>query len=109
MPFFDQHETLFKAVPTLHAWLRHNKHLRNVVLQGLDLREAGINWQQLDIYRTAFLGCFLSEDDERYLLSQGAYFYPAHPDLPYQPFRKGLYTWQELMDGYDRKTTTAPI
>ncbi|MEM6724089.1 MAG: hypothetical protein AAF598_08625 [Bacteroidota bacterium] len=101
MPFFDQHETIFKDLDTLLAWLRHNKSLQNAVLQAIDLRSSGINWQQLNIDRTAFLGCFLSEEDERFLIGQGAYFYPAHPNLPYQPFRKGLYTWQELMDGYD--------
>ena len=75
--------------------------LTNCVLQGLELKKAKLKWATVTLEDTYFLGCkFPSDKVELDLRQRGAHIFPAFPDLPYNPYRHDLYTWQELMDGY---------
>jgi predicted Rossmann-fold nucleotide-binding protein len=74
----------------------------------IDLTHAGINWDEYSLNSTVFLGCTFSEEDEIVIRKKGGIIYPSIEGLPFNPYRKGLYTWEELMDGYsfenDRST-----
>lgn len=74
----------------------------------VDLNDAGINWNDCSVTKTVFLGCRFSEEDEMLVRKKGGIIYPVIDGLPYNPYRKSLYTWQELMEGYsfgnDRST-----
>ena len=78
----------------------NGRSLKNCTLRAIDFTNAGIDWQAWEITETTFLGCTLPIEDEILLRRRGAYLYPAPSDLPYDPFRSELYTWQELMHGY---------
>ncbi len=76
--------------------------LRGVLLRGLDL--SGDEDDRL--LRTALdgavlLGCALSPGTARRAEAAGALVFPAIPDLPYQVYRTGLYTPEELFEGFD--------
>lgn len=72
--------------------------LANCTLQGLDLRPEQQDWSQYQMDNTAFLGCKMSLEAEMQLRQLGAHIYPPPlRPLPYDPFRKSLYTWQELV------------
>jgi predicted Rossmann-fold nucleotide-binding protein len=45
----------------------------------------------------------MTEETELLLRKKGAVIYQKIVGLPYNPYRKELYTWQELMGGYDIK------
>ena len=76
---------------------RHS--LRNCTLQAMDLEGKQIDWTAYEIDNTAFLGCGLSLEEEVQLRKLGAQIYPPPTRrLPYDPFRKWLYTWEELME-----------
>jgi predicted Rossmann-fold nucleotide-binding protein len=79
------------------------KHcLNNKALQGLDLSRFQINWEKIDVKDTLFLGCkFANVEDECIVKCRGAYVFPRFEGLPYNPYRAKLYTWQELMEGYN--------
>ena len=79
--------------------LSGRKDLRNCTMQGLNLSDDSIEWKDCQIENTAFLGCDLPLETEVLLRKMGAHIYPspAKP-LPYDPFRKALYTWQELTE-----------
>lgn len=88
-------------IETLEELHRQGASLRDGVLQDLDLREANVDWAQVDVEGAVFLGCtFAGEEDPARLLRRGALIFPRLPDLPYNPYRSCLYTWRELLEGF---------
>lgn len=82
--------------------LGYQYSLSNKAIQGLDLRRLHIDWEKVNLEDTIFLGCtFASLEDEFTARRRGAYIFPQLEGLPYNPYRSKLYTWQELMQGYD--------
>jgi predicted Rossmann-fold nucleotide-binding protein len=72
----------------------------DITFVNIDLTNAGITWKDCSFDNTLFLGCAFSEEDEIVIRKKGGVIYPVIEGLPYNPYRKGLYTWQELMEGY---------
>lgn len=85
-----------------NEWLLGDeKDLKNTTIVDLDLREVSIKWENLKIDgSTLFIGCQLTLEEEILLRKRGANLLNAPTTLPYQPLRRGLYAWQELMEGY---------
>src|SRR5690606_19113616 len=77
--------------------LAQTNDISNKVIQNLDFTNEKIEWDELETCKTTFLGCDFKKDDAVKLISGGAFVYPKFSDLPYNPHRLGLYTWQELM------------
>ncbi|MFC1616427.1 LOG family protein [Patescibacteria group bacterium] len=92
---------LIKEVKSITELLEHGDTLLNLTLQNLDLRETKVDWKGVKLANTTFLGCDIDIEDELVLREKGAVIYPKIVGLPYNPYRKSLYTWQELMEGYD--------
>ncbi|PIE33685.1 hypothetical protein CSA56_10840 [candidate division KSB3 bacterium] len=91
-----------REIESIKELLSQKNSLKHAAIQGLDLSETSIDWKSLNLEGTIFLGCtFASVDDEWLVRSRGASVFPAFANLPYNPYRSKLYTWQELMDGYD--------
>lgn len=72
-------------------------YLRRKVFQNLNFIDKEVNWEELKVKSATFLGCEFKKEDAIYLISNGALLYPKFSDLPYNPHRVDLYTWQELM------------
>lgn len=89
-----------KSIKSLNAFLEQRGSLANCTLVDLDFTANVVDWMPVQIEHTTFLGCALGSVDEMILREKGAFIYPRHPDLAYNPYRKTLYTWQELMEGY---------
>ena len=87
-------------IQTFGEFLRNGQSLKNCTLQGLDFSNMQVNWTQMEIEETIFLGCTMSLKEEIQLRQKGAYIYQAPENLPYQPFRSQLYDWRELMQGF---------
>jgi predicted Rossmann-fold nucleotide-binding protein len=82
--------------------LAQRNSLSNKAIQGLNLSKLIIDWGAVDLQGTIFLGCkFAKPEDEYTVKCQGAYVFPQIDGLPYNPYRAKLYTWQELMEGYN--------
>lgn len=95
----QERETMIKSwVPGLIS----DDHLsfRDYTFQEIDFRPYDIKWSDHEISNTTFLGCMLKEKDEISLMKRGAFIYKAPQNLPYNPFRKDLYSYTELMEGY---------
>lgn len=92
-----------KEIESLDAFFALGKNLKYCTIQNLDFRESKINWQAMECENTAFLGCrFATLNDEFALRRNGALIYQPQDGLPYNPFRKKLYTWQELLAGHEK-------
>ena len=77
-----------------------------VVVQGLDLRGPSFTKTIVDQTwaRVTFLGCRLDDRAERHAIGTGATIFPPFDDIPYDPYRGGLYTTAELArDDLDRR------
>ena len=75
--------------------------LTNKVIQDVNFTTQKINWEDYNLSNTTFLGCNFKQNEAINLIERGAFVYPKFKDLPYNPYRSKLYTWQELMEGYD--------
>lgn len=95
------HKSRHTEIESLHHF-RKQKDLARCVVQGLDLSTEEIDWQGLEVNGCVFLGCrFPHAGIEAGLIERGASLFPRFPNLPYHPYRSSLYTWHELMEGYD--------
>ncbi|MDY0091877.1 MAG: hypothetical protein RBT80_04180 [Candidatus Vecturithrix sp.] len=95
---------IITEIESIAQLIEYQHSLSNKAIQGLDLRMLHIDWDNVNLEETIFLGCtFASLEDECTARRRGAYIFPQLEDLPYNPYRSKLYTWQELMQGYDPK------
>lgn len=79
-------------------------HLRDAVVQGLDLRTDGMGAavRSVSAENACFLGCKLTPDVERHIQATGGVIFPAFVGIPFNAYRASLYTPEELVEGYDR-------
>lgn len=92
---------LIKEIESVEDLLKNGDSFLNLTIQSLDLRKVDIDWANVKIANTTFLGCEMSRETELILKKKGAILYPKIVGLPYDPYRKELYTWNELLDNYD--------
>lgn len=76
--------------------------LAGCYLQALDLTARGQVLLTADVNRAVFLGCTFADGVEPAIEARGALVFPSLPDLPFQPYRTGLYRPDELYAGLDR-------
>jgi predicted Rossmann-fold nucleotide-binding protein len=85
----------------LAALLASNAPLSDVVLRGFDLRAHAAELVTRDLRGAVLLGCELEPADLARAVLAGALVFPALEGLPYEPWRTGLYTPDELFGGFD--------
>lgn len=83
------------------AFVGEQQNLRHCTIQDVDLGGLDIDWNTLELQSTNFLGCEIDDQDAALIRTRGGFIYPKIPGLPYNPYRKSLYHWRELMKGYD--------
>lgn len=93
----EQHEVFLSSVEELKQHLTNGGTLDHCTIQGVDLESVEIPWDQLACHELTLIGCDLPEWLETYLRKKNAMIFPGIDTLPYEPFRSGLYSWQELM------------
>ena len=102
MNYSHSYSEVITEIESITQLLGYQYSLSNKAIQGLDLRRLHIDWTKVNLQDTIFLGCtFASLEDEFTVRRRGAYIFPQLEGLPYNPYRSKLYTWQELMQGYD--------
>lgn len=75
--------------------------LKDIVFQGLDLREYSPRLRELSLSGCVFLGCQVDAPLAGHLALQGCLFMPPIHNKPYQPFRTQLYQVEELYQHFD--------
>lgn len=91
-------------IDQLAAFLEREHDLKDCVVQGLDLGEVDVNWESVQLAGAVFLGCrYPSLIFQERLREAGALIFPRLPRLPFNPYRPGLYTRDELMDGWSEE------
>ncbi len=91
-------------IDQLEEFLEREHDLKDCVVQGLDLGEVDVNWESIQLAGAVFLGCrYPSLIFQERLREAGALIFPRLPRLPYNPYRPGLYTREELMNGWSEK------
>lgn len=91
-----------ETLPDFDDHIRINASLAGCYLQSLDLRERGSVLARVAVSRAVFLGCHFAEGAEADLERRGALIFPQLPDLPFDPYRAGLYTADELYSGLEQ-------
>lgn len=76
--------------------------LAGCAVQSLDLRELADQLRSTDMTGAIFLGCRFAPGSEAEVETRGALVFPSLPDLPFNPYRGGLYSAAELYAGLDR-------
>ena len=96
--------SIFREIDSLKRLEGGVVNLNCSAVQGLDLREAGIDWERLECEGAIFLGCQFPPDLSICdLQEKGALIFPNFGDLPFNPYRPELYTREELMEGWTKE------
>lgn len=85
-----------ESLAEFDAHVAENGSLTETYVQSLDLTERGSELLALDVHRAVFLGCHFAPGVESHLRAGGALVFPTLPDLPFNPYRSGLYSPEEL-------------
>lgn len=80
-----------ESLDQLDERLASGKGLAECSLQSLDLTGHGEALLAADVTRAMFLGCDFGPGVEHALERRGALVFPTLPDLPFNPYRSGLY------------------
>lgn len=91
-------------INSLKAWknfTKESKDLTNLVIQGINFKNENVDWSQFKYENTTFLSCAFNRNQATEVISYGAIVYPKFKNLPYNPNRNSLYSYQELLDGYN--------
>jgi len=81
-------------------FINHSYDLTNKVIQDVNFYTKNTEWEKFILNNTSFLGCNFKQEEVIPLIERGAFVYPKFKSLPYNPYRGKLYSWQELMEGY---------
>ena len=93
--------SIVREIDSLDRLIRQGSHLNCAVVQGMDLREVDLPWDELECEGAVFLGClFPNSVSVCDLLGKGALVFPHFSGLPYNPYRPELYSREELMEGW---------
>lgn len=93
-------ENCLKTIASIEALVAAEKSLKDTVIQNVNISACGIDWAEVEIDNTTFMGCKMTIEDEINLRRKGAYLYLHPMDEVFQPYRNNLYTWRELMEGW---------
>jgi len=91
-----------ESLPAFDAHLAATGRLADCYVQSLDLTERSAALADADVTGAVFLGCRLQPGAEADLELRGALVFPTLPDLPFNPYRSGLYSAIELYAGLER-------
>lgn len=83
------------------AWVDAGQSLAGCHVQSVDLRGMAPALLTAGVAGAILLGCELDPGAEGLLVDAGALVFPRLPDLPFDPYRAGLYTPDELYAGLD--------
>ena len=97
-----------ETLAELDAHLAAEGTLRGCALQDLDLTGRERALAGADVHNTLVLGCRLSASAADALVRRGALVFPRLPDVPFDAYRAGLYTADELYRGLERGYPTTP-
>lgn len=75
--------------------------LEGTYVQSVDLTARGADLLAAGVKGAVFLGCALDPGVDRQLVDAGALVFPRLPDLPFDPYRAGVYRPEELYAGLE--------
>lgn len=93
--------TELESLAALDAWLGSGRSLTGTYVQSVDLRGLAPALLAAGVSGAIFLGCELDAGIEGQLVEAGALVFPRLPDLPFDPYRAGLYSPEELYAGLE--------
>ena len=100
MRFKKPNEVILKDLESFLYVVENHRALLNCTIKDVDFSDNNIDWDALLIKGTSFLGCRMSDEVESTLRKKGAVIFSKPDNLPYNPYRNELYSWQELKHGY---------
>lgn len=92
---------LINSLTAWYNYTKESKDLTDLVIQGINFKNEKIDWSQFVYENTTFLSCAFNRNQATVVISHGAIVYPKFKNLPYNPNRNTLYTYQELLEGYN--------
>ena len=89
----------FESIDELKTHLKTSTDLTGAVFQSLDLSTVEPELKAAKLKDNVLLGC--TAPPAVLALLQSSSIFPSLPDFPFNPFRSGLYTPDELLGGYE--------
>jgi predicted Rossmann-fold nucleotide-binding protein len=85
-----------REIETLQALVAREPDLRNIAVHNLDLTDWKVDWSSIKVDGSIFLGCILPPGVGDELGARGALVFPPFSKRPYDPYRRTLYSAEEL-------------
>jgi predicted Rossmann-fold nucleotide-binding protein len=85
-----------REIETLEALVAHEPDLRDIAVHDLDLTGWTVDWSSITVDGSIFLGCILPPGVADELGARGALVFPPFSKRPYDPYRRTLYSAEEL-------------
>lgn len=85
-----------ESLDDFDAHLANTATLAGWFVQSLDPRERDTWLREVDVAGAGFLGCRFAPEAEQALIRRGALVFPRLPGVPFDPYRAGVYTAEEL-------------
>ncbi|WP_235298360.1 LOG family protein [Portibacter marinus] len=89
-------ELVINTLEEFKTLLADGAYHKDITFQNINLKDQQISADKFKRCTLTFLGCELDKDLEVELIHDGALILPDYNELPYNPYRASLYTWQEL-------------
>lgn len=97
-------QTEIESIDQFQEHLRHSSSLSGCYVQSVDLSGWADVLRATEVRGAMFLGCTFAPGSEAEIEARGALVFPALPDLPFNPYRTGLYSpaelYADLAEGY---------
>lgn len=100
----DRRDRELEEAGELERYLADHGHLRNVVVQGIDLGDVDVDWEKTDVREAVFVACPMPSVELAATLQwRKAVVIPDLADQrPYSVYPRGLYSYESLHeDGRD--------
>ncbi|MES2171111.1 MAG: hypothetical protein V4479_10400 [Actinomycetota bacterium] len=85
-----------REIETLEALVAREPDLRDIAVHDLDLTTWKVDWSSILVDGSFFLGCILPSGVAEQLGARGALVFPPFSKRPYDPYRRTLYSAEEL-------------
>ena len=85
-----------REIESFEEFLNQGYQFKGCCFQNINFQKAGINWKSVQIENCIFLGCAIDNEDVGHILGSGSLIFPKVKGIPYNVYRSGLYTWEEL-------------
>lgn len=85
-----------EEIRNFNQFLLKKNDLSNCTIRNIDFTKKNINWNEINVDHSTFIGCKFLKEDLSLLISNCSMIFNEPEGLPYKVYRNSLYSYEEL-------------